>query len=308
MEKHAKRRPHQMHLVATVGWILLLSPVKFLCPCIHESMEVSKGYVSFMMVHHFQQLGASCLEPSVKSHDGNGVEIPFVFAILFKKYRDMENPLPDTDTGKPRRGNRGNGRKRNFREGKKMDSNGSSQKPNQYKHFIWKDSTVEGWKTYSRENLHKYCLAMKCAHESSSSAIYRARVEHANLGLRINDLLEKAQKTNTPSTNYQRGVQEQNAQYYDQLANLFADVQIVDEEIEQRLKDVRTTTSNAIRDLKKKHQLKEKVDLSGTNKVSEATGEQLQYDPDDPHQQVIAFRVRPLDAYGEPIVSSGDEN
>jgi uncharacterized protein YdcH (DUF465 family) len=134
---------------------------------------------------------------------------------------------------------------------------------------------------------------MKSAHESSSSAIYRARVQQANLGLRINELIEKAEKENRPSTNYQRDVQEKNAQYYDQLARLFSDANIVDEEIEKQLQDVRASTTNAIRELKKKYQLKEKADLSGANKASEATSEQLQYDPDDPHQQVIVFQSNP---------------
>jgi uncharacterized protein YdcH (DUF465 family) len=134
---------------------------------------------------------------------------------------------------------------------------------------------------------------MKSAHESNSSAIYRARVQQANLGLRINELIEKAEKENRPSTNYQRDVQDKNAQYYDQLARLFSDANIVDEEIEKQLQDVRASTTNAIRELKKKYQLKEKADLSGANKASEATSEQLQYDPDDPHQQVVVFQSNP---------------
>ena len=241
-----------------------------------------------------------------------------MFSKLFKKYEDMEKTLPENDTRMPRRGSRGNGRKRNFKEGKKMDSNGHPQKQTPYKHFIWKDSNVDGWKKYSRKNLSEYSLAMKCAHESSTSAIYRARVQMAHLSLRINDLLEKeanldqringildkADKEQKAATNYQNQVQKQNAKYYDQLANLFSDVNIADEEIEKKLKDVRTSTSNAIQDLKKKHQLKEKADLSGANKVSEATGEQAPYDPDDPHQQVVVFQVYPVDEFGEPILSA----
>lgn len=231
-----------------------------------------------------------------------------MFAIIFKEFEVMDNAHPDNNTRTSRRRHRGKGQNRNVREGQKKDPNTSAQKSRQYKHFIWKDSTVDGWKDYSRQNLHTYCLAMKSAHESSSSAIYRARVQEANLGLRINELLEKAEKEYRPATNYQRDVQEQNAQYYHQLAKLFSDANVLDEEIEKQLKDVRTSTTNAIRDLKSKYQLKEKSDLSGPNKVSEATGEGLQYDPDDPHQQVIVFRVEPVDEFGEPIVYSGNEN
>jgi uncharacterized protein YdcH (DUF465 family) len=293
MQQHAKRCAHQMHLVATVRWILFLSSVKVFCPYIQESMERGKWYLSLRVAQHFQQLGTSCIEPPLQSHVGGGVEIRFVFAIIFKEFKDMENSLPERNTRTPRRGSRGKGQNRNFREGQKKEPNGSSQKPNQYKHFIWKDSAVDGWQNFSRENLHRYCLAMKSAHESNSSAIYRARVQQANLGLRINELIEKAEKENRPSTNYQRDVQDKNAQYYDQLARLFSDANIVDEEIEKQLQDVRASTTNAIRELKKKYQLKEKADLSGANKASEATSEQLQYDPDDPHQQVVVFQSNP---------------
>ena len=170
----------------------------------------------------------------------------------------MDNALPDKKTQNPRRRRKGKSGSGNIGEGQPKEQNGPPP-TTKYKHFIWKDSTFDGWQMHSKENLHTYCIAMKCAHQSSSSAIYRARVQEAVLGLRINELLRKAGNESIPATNYQRDVQEQNAEYYDKLTHLFSDAHIANEEIEKQLKDIRTSTTNAIRDLKRKYQLKEKA-------------------------------------------------
>ena len=196
----------------------------------------------------------------------------------------MDNALPDKNTQKNPSRWKGKSRNRLFGEGQK-EKNDPSHKTSKYKHFIWKDSTFDGWQVHSKENMHTYCLAMKCAHQSSSSAIYRARVQEAILGLRINELIQKAGNESMPATNYQRDVQEQNAEYYDKLAKIFSDANIVNEEIEKQLKDIRASTTNAIRDLKNKYQLKEKAHPLSPKKVSDAKGEEVQDKHDDPRQR-----------------------
>jgi hypothetical protein len=208
-----------------------------------------------------------------------------VFVIIFKELVYMDNALPDKNTQKNPRRWKGKSRNRNFGEGQQKEKKDPSHKTSKYKHFIWKDSTFDGWQVHSKENMHTYCLAMKCAHQSSSSAIYRARVQEAILGLRINELIQKAGNESMPATNYQRDVQEQNAEYYDKLTHLFSDAHIANEEIEKQLKDIRTSTTNAIRDLKNKYQLKEKAHPLSPKKVSDAKGEEVQDKHDDPRQR-----------------------
>ena len=183
----------------------------------------------------------------------------------------MDNTLPDKKTQPPRRRRKGKNGSGNIGEGQHKEQNGPPP-TTKYKHFIWKDSIFDGWQMHSKENLHTYCIAMKCAHQSSSSTIYRARVQEAVLGLRINELLRKAGNESIPATNYQRDVQEQNVEYYDKLTHLFSDANIANEEIEKQLKDIRTSTTNAIRDLKKKYQLNEKVHPLSPKTVSDAKG------------------------------------
>ena len=60
---------------------------------------------------------------------------------------------------------------------------------------------------------------------------------------------------------------------------------IVNEEIEKQLKDIRASTTNAIRDLKNKYQLKEKAHPLSPKKVSDAKGEEVQDKHDDPRQR-----------------------
>jgi hypothetical protein len=240
------------------------------------------------------------------SHVENAVQIHFVFVIIFKELVYMDNTLPDKKTQKPHSWRKRKSGNRNLGEGQHKEQNGAPPTiippPTiKYKHFIWKDSTFDGWQMHSKENLHTYCIAMKCAHQSSSSAIYRARVQEAVLGLRINELLRKAGNESIPATNYQRDVQEQNAEYYDKLTHLFSDANIANEEIEKQLKDIRTSTTNAIRDLKKKYQLKEKANPASPKKVSDATGEEVQDIDDDPHQQAIVFRVERLNMDDDPM-------
>jgi hypothetical protein len=237
----------------------------------------------------------------VLSHVENAVQIHFVFVIIFKELVYMDNTLPDKKTQNPRRRRNGKSGNRNLGEGAHREQNGPPPTTSKYKHFIWKDSNFEGWQMHSKENMHTYCIAMKCAHQSSSSAIYRARVQEAVLGLRINELLRKAGNESIPATNYQRDVQEQNAEYYDKLTNLFSDANIANEEIEKQLKDIRTSTTNAIRDLKRKYQLKEKAHPASPKKVSDAPGEEVQDIDDDPHQQVIVFQVERLDMDDDPM-------
>ena len=154
---------------------------------------------------------------------------------------------------------------------------------------------------HSKENLHTYCIAMKCAHQSSSSAIYRARVQEAVLGLRINELLRKAGNESIPATNYQRDVQEQNAEYYDKLTHLFSDAHIANEEIEKQLKDIRTSTTNAIRDLKRKYQLKEKA--NPLSPASDAKAHTAYEDPVELAQGAAgaAFEEPGVPALAEPV-------
>jgi hypothetical protein len=189
----------------------------------------------------------------------------------------MDNALPDKKTQNPPRRRKGNSGNRNFGEGPHKEQNGPPPKTRKYKHFIWKHSIFDGWQMHSKENLHTYCLAMKCAHQSSSSSIYRARVQEAVLGLRINELLRKAGNESIPASNYQRDVQEQNAEYYDKLTHLFSDAHIANEEIEKQLKDIRTSTTNAIRDLKRKYQLNEKA-----NQLSPASDAKAHTPCEDP--------------------------